>query len=397
MTPKIIIAGAGIGGLTAALALLKLGFDVTVLERASELKEVGAGVQLSANAVRPLYQLGLEQQLLSIASLPAGKRFRLWNTGQTWNLFDFGATSVERHGYPYFTVFRADLHKILVSAVRREKTDAIHVNAAVVDVEKKGEGVTVRLADGRAMEADVLIGADGVHSVVRNRLIATDKPTFSGCVAWRGVIPSEKLPQHLREPLGVNWMGPGSHVVHYPLRRGELVNFVGILEKDQWVDESWTAKGTVEECVADFEGWHQDVLTLAGALDTPFIWALMVRQPMVNWTSGRVTLLGDAAHATLPFMSQGAAMAIEDGYVLARCLKKYEADPGHALQVYQSLRIDRTTRIVRGSAENLKRFHNPLLATPGAAEAYVDKEWAPDRVNERYDWVFSYNVDEVAV
>jgi salicylate hydroxylase len=216
-------------------------------------------------------------------------------------------------------------------------------------------------------------------------------------VAWRGVIPSEKLPKHLREPLGVNWMGPGSHVVHYPLRRGELVNFVGILEKDQWVDESWTAKGTVEECVADFEGWHQDVLTLASALDTPFIWALMVRQPMVNWTCGRVTLLGDAAHATLPFMSQGAAMAIEDGYVLARCLKKYAADPGQALQVYQSLRIDRTTRIVRGSADNLKRFHNPLLATPGAAEAYVDKEWAPDRVNERYDWVFSYNVDEVAV
>lgn len=397
MKPKVLVAGAGIGGLTAALSLQKRGFDVTVVERAGELREVGAGVQLSSNAVRPLYRLGLERVLLSIASLPAGKRFRLWNTGQTWKLFDFGATSLERYGSPYFTVYRADLHKVLVDAVRQEKPDAIRLNAAVVDVQQDGRGVAVKLVDGSTLQADVLIGADGVHSVVRDRVIATDKPTFSGCVAWRGVIPVERLPGHMREPLGVNWMGPGSHVVHYPLRRGELVNFVGILEKERWVEESWTARGTVEECEADFAGWHEDVRTLARSIDTPFIWALMVREPMSNWTSGRVTLLGDAAHATLPFMSQGAAMAIEDGYVLARCLEHYAADPGHALQVYQSLRIERTTRIVRGSADNLKRFHNPLLATPGAAEAYVDKEWAPERVNERYEWVFSYDVDKVPV
>ncbi|NYT43944.1 FAD-dependent monooxygenase [Alcaligenaceae bacterium] len=397
MTPKIIIAGAGIGGLTAALALLKQGFDVTVLEKASELKEVGAGVQLSANAVRPLYQLGLEQQLLGISSMPSGKRFRLWNTGQTWKLFDFGADSVRRYGYPYFTAYRADLHRVLVEAVRQEKPDAIHLNAAVVDVEKQGEEVVVRLGSSQALRADVLIGADGVHSVVRSKLIATDEPTFSGCVAWRGVIPSRDLPEHLREPLGVNWMGPGSHVVHYPLRHGELVNFVGILEKENWTDESWTAKGTVDECVADFKGWHPDVLTLAQSLITPFVWALMVREPMTNWVSGRVALLGDAAHATLPFMSQGAAMAIEDGYVLARCLKKYADDVELALQVYQSLRIDRTTKIVRGSANNLQRFHNPLLATPGAAESYVSTEWTSAKVSERYDWVFSYNVDEVVI
>jgi salicylate hydroxylase len=397
MKPKVLIAGAGIGGLTAALSLLRKGFDVTVLEKASELKEVGAGVQLSANAVRPLYRLGLEQEMLAIASLPAGKRFRLWNTGQTWKLFDFGAESVSRYGVPYFTVYRADLHKVLVDAVRRQKADAIRVNAAVVDVEQVGPLVTVKLADGTALSADVLIGADGVHSVVRDRLIASDKPVFSGCVAWRGVIPADRLPQRMREPLGVNWMGPGSHVVHYPLRRGELFNFVGILEKDHWVEESWTAQGTVEECLADFAGWHEDVRTLARSLETPYIWALMVREPMTNWTAGRVTLLGDAAHATLPFMSQGAAMAIEDGYILARCLEAYPSDPAQALQVYQSLRIERTTRIIRGSAANLKRFHNPLLAQAGAAEAYVEKEWAPDRVNERYEWVFSYDVDEVKV
>ena len=397
MKPKVLIAGAGLGGLAAALALQKRGFDVQVLERASELKEVGAGVQLSANAVRPLFRMGLEKQLRAIASEPAGKCFRLWNTGQTWKLFDFGAESQKQYGCPYFTLYRADLHKVLADAVLAEDRDAVRLDATVVDVAQNGQGVSVTLADGTMLKADVLIGADGVHSVVRNKVIATDRPAFSGCVAWRGVIPVERLPARMREPVGVNWMGPGSHVVHYPLRRGELFNFVGILEKDTWQEESWTAQGTVEECVADFEGWHPDVRLLAGSLKTPFLWALMVREPMANWTADRITLLGDAAHATLPFMSQGAAMAIEDGYVLARCLDKYQDDPAHALQMYQEARIARTTRIVRGSADNLKRFHNPMLGHPGEAEAYVDREWNEQRVKERYDWVFSYNVDEVPV
>lgn len=397
MKPKIVIAGGGIGGLTTALALLQRGFQVAVLEKASELREVGAGVQLSANAVRPLFQLGLERELRAVASLPAGKRFRLWNTGQTWKLFDFGAASVQRHGYPYLTVFRADLHQVLIDAVRRRAPDAIRLGAGVVDIEPRGGGVHIRLADGQSLLADVLIGADGVHSVVRERAIASDRPRFSGCVAWRGVIPAERLPEDLRVPLGVNWMGPGSHVVHYPLRRGELLNFVGILEKPQWVDESWTARGTVDQCLADFQGWHPDVLTLARCLETPFIWALMVREPLTNWTRGRITLVGDAAHPMLPFMSQGAAMSIEDGYVLARCIECHADDLDHALQRYQALRIDRTTAVVRGSADNLGRFHNRALATEGAAQAYVEKEWATDRVNERYDWVFSYNVDAVAV
>jgi salicylate hydroxylase len=393
--PTILIAGAGIGGLTAALALLKRGFRVCVLERAAELKEVGAGVQLSANAVRPLYRLGLEDALLAVASLPDGKRFRLWNSGQTWKLFDFGAESIAQYGVPYFTIYRADLHRILVDAVRAMDPHAIHTNAHVVGVDQDAQGVHVTLADGTVHHADILIGADGVHSVVRKQTISEDQAKFSGCVAWRGVIPSERLPEHLREPLGVNWMGPGAHVVHYPLRRGELMNFVGILEKDVWPEESWTAQGSVEECLADFAGWHEDVHTLARSLQTPFIWALMIREPMTNWTDRRITLLGDAAHATLPFMSQGAAMAIEDGYVLARCLESYVSDPAHALQVYQNARIERTTKIVRGSSANLGRFHNRTLATPGAAEAYVEQEWSADRVRERYEWVFSYDVDTV--
>lgn len=397
MKPRILIAGAGIGGLSAALALMKRGFEVQVLERTGELREVGAGVQLSANAVRALYQLGVGEALRAVASEPDGKCFRLWNTGQTWQLFDFGAQSSTQYGYPYFTLYRADLHRVLVDAVQAQRAGAIRLNAAVSDVAQTASGVTVRLDDGTQLAADVLIGADGVHSVVRNKVIAADKPRFSGCVAWRGVIPAASLPERLRQPLGVNWMGPGSHVVHYPLRRGELVNFVGILEKDEWPAESWTEQGSVQECLRDFAGWHEDVRALAGALSRPFLWALMVREPMNNWTDGRVTLLGDAAHPTLPFLSQGAAMAIEDGYILARCLDKYAGDPEHALKAYQDARLERAARIVRGSADNLGRFHNPVLAQPEGAAAYVEREWSEARVKERYDWIFSYNVDTAAI
>ncbi|MCS6763286.1 MAG: FAD-dependent monooxygenase [Candidatus Protistobacter heckmanni] len=175
-------------------------------------------------------------------------------------------------------------------------------------------------------------------------------------------------------------MGSGAHVIHYPLRRGELVSFVGIVERGDWQVESWTEKGDVEEFLRNFAGWHEDVHTLIRALDTPFKWALMGREPASNWTEGRVTLRGDAAHPTLPFLAQGAVMAIEDGYLLARCLEASRHDPQACLQAYQDARIERTSRIVRGSADNAKRFHNPSLAHAEGVAAYVDREWSEEKV-----------------
>jgi salicylate hydroxylase len=213
-------------------------------------------------------------------------------------------------------------------------------------------------------------------------------------MAWRGVIPAAKLPAHLRAPVGTNWVGPGGHVIHYPLRRGELVNFVGVVERSDWKVESWTSAGSTEECAGDFPGWHEDVHTLIRSIQQPFKWALMVREPMQQWTRGRVTLLGDAAHPTLPFLAQGACMAIEDGAMLARCLRE-TADPQQALRRFQDARVERTTRIVQGSAANTKRFHNPALASAEGAVEYVDREWNEARVRERYHWLFDYKVDQV--
>jgi salicylate hydroxylase len=393
---KILIAGAGLGGLTAALALLRDGHDVTVFEQATQLGEVGAGLQLSANATRVLSLLGIDEAVRAVASVPAGKQVRLWNTGQTWKLFDLGQQSLAEYGHPYYTLYRPDLHRMLVEAVRAIKADALVLGAKCAGFESTDGGVTLLLEDGRRFQGDLLVGADGVHSRIRQGLVGQDEPQFSGCLAWRGVIPAASLPEHLRTPVGTNWIGPGGHVIHYPLRRNELVNFVGVVERSDWTVESWTAAGSVEECLRDFAGWNEDVHTLIRSIATPYKWALMVREPLQQWTRGRVTLLGDACHPTLPFLAQGAAMAIEDGAMLARCLRETPV-PTEGLRRYQDARVERTTRIVQGSAANTKRFHNPALASAEGAVAYVDREWNEARVRERYHWLFDYKVDQVAL
>jgi salicylate hydroxylase len=396
-TLRILIAGAGIGGLTAALSLLRRGHDVQVCEQAAELREVGAGLQLSPNGLRALYQLGLGDALQALASEPEGKEIRLWSTGQTWKLFDLGKTAVADYGYPYFMIYRPDLHKVLINAVRAIKADAITLGAQCTGFEQTAEGVTLKLGDGCELRGDILIGADGVHSRIRGQMFGADQPTFSGCLAWRGVIPMERLPQYMRRPVGTNWVGPGAHVIHYPLHGGKLMNFVGIVERDDWQVESWTQKGTVEECHADFKGWHEDVHELISHIDVPYKWALMARPPLRRWSVGRVTLLGDACHPTLPFLAQGAVMAVEDGYLFGRCVEQYEDDLELALTRYEQARIERTTSIVLRSTENGRRFHNPALASADGAAAYVDREWAEEKVRERYDWLFRYNVDGIVV
>ena len=390
----VLIAGAGIGGLTAALALLKRGIDVDVYEQAAELKEVGAGVQLSANGTRVLHLLGVAEALRALSCEAVGKEVRLWSTGETWKLFDLGAESIARYGFPYFTVYRPDLLTVLGEAVRREKRDAIHLGMKVAGF-TQATRVTLQFED-REVQGDALIGADGVHSRIRQALFGPDQPAFTGNIAWRGIAPMEKLPPRMARVVGTNWIGPGGHIVHYPLRGGTLMNFVGIRERSDWQTESWSTKGTSEEVLADFRGWNEDIQALIRNLATPYKWALMVREPMPRWSVGRVTLLGDACHSMLPMLAQGAVMAIEDGYILARSLGE-GGDVPAALRRYEEARRERTRKVVEGSAANAKRFHNPQLANPAEAKKYVDREWNPARIAERYEWLFRYDVTQVPV
>lgn len=388
---RVLIAGAGIGGLTAALAALRQGHEVEVYEQASELKEVGAGVQLSANGTRVLYALGVGEELKSLSCEATGKEIRLWNTGETWKLFDLGKVSIERYGFPYFTVYRPDLLDVLARAVRRLKADAIHLRRKCVGFTQTDGEVRLDLEDGTTATGDALIGADGVHSPIRQTLFGADKPQFSGIIAWRGIIPMERLPARMERRVGVNWVGPGGHVVHYPLRGGAVLNFVGALERTDWQIESWSARGTTEELAADYRGWHEDIQTLIRNIPVPHKWALMVRPPMPRWTVGRVTLLGDACHSMVPFLAQGAVMAMEDGLILARALTELDGDVASRLARYEEARRERTRRAVEGSADNIARFHDRALADPVGARQYVEREWAGHNVASRYEWLFRYD------
>jgi salicylate hydroxylase len=392
---RVLIAGGGIGGLTAALACARMGCEVAVFEQAPELKEVGAGIQLAANGTRVLYALGVGEALAALSCETESKEIRIWNTGETWKLFDLGKLSIERYGAPYFTVYRPDLLSVLEQAVRREKRASIRLGARCVGFAQDGQRVCLRLENGETAEGDVLVGADGVHSRIRQALFGPDRPQFTGIIAWRGIVPMDRLPAHMVRKIGTNWVGPGGHVVHYPLRAGKVMNFVGALERSDWQVESWSARGTNEELTRDYAGWHDDVHALIRNIPVPFKWALMTRPPMARWTVGRVTLLGDACHSMVPFLAQGANMALEDGYILARALSEIQGDPGARLARYEEARRERTRRTVEGSANNIVRFHNKALADPDTARSYVDREWATAPVADRYEWLFRYDVTKM--
>jgi len=364
---RILIAGGGIGGLTAALCLAKAGFETVVFEQAPDFAEIGAGIQLSPNCSRVLHHLGLEPELRQAAFLPQATEFRDWKTGRLITSSQLGERVRERYGAPYYHIHRGDLLTILAEAARRNgaidlrkssRVEAIDsgASASVETVDQDAHGVRIAV-NGKSEQGDALIGADGIHSTVRSGLFGDRAPTFTGNVAWRALVPADRLPAGLVRPMATAWWGPHKHFVHYCLQSGALVNCVCVVEKTGWEIESWTP-GELDELKRDFTGWHPEVQALIDNMDrhSLYKWALHDRPPMVRWGEGAVTLLGDACHPTLPFMAQGAAMAIEDAAVLAGCLADDDSVVA-ALRRYEKLRRPRTARIQNGSRRNAALFH----------------------------------------
>ena len=297
-----------------------------------------------------------------------------------------GGTYAERHGVPYYTVHRADFHALLAARVQALKPDAIRLATRVEDFEQTSGGVSLSLIDGSTVGGDLLIGADGIRSVVRERIVGPTPINYTGDAAWRIAVPAGALAPDQRLDSVDIWVGPARHAVVYPIRRGELVNFVGAIEDDGWQEDSWTARRPWSDLQADFTDWNGAIRSIIDVADREqcYRWALNNRTPVTTWSTRSATLLGDAAHPTLPYMAQGAAMAIEDAAVLTRALQA-EADTATALELYQRNRTERTARIVNESSANRELFHLPTVAD--LRDAFAKR----DMNAERTAWLFSYD------
>jgi salicylate hydroxylase len=350
---RIAIIGGGIGGLAAALALERRGAETIVCEQSPTLSEIGAGLNLTPNAIKALRSLGIEREVEAIGSGSEFMVIRSWKSGRFISRTRRGNFR-EKFGAPNLTMHRADLLSVLAGAL---KTTEIRLGARCVAVEGRARDAVARFADGSEIEADIVVGADGIHSVVRRSLFGADAPRFTGCICWRGMAPVDAVPRDINTTDGTMWLGPHGHVVHYLVRRGELVNIVAHFDSNAWTEESWTRQCDVSEVTTTYAGWHSALTRLYPCSERWYKWALYDRDPLECWSVGRATLLGDSAHAMLPYLAQGAAMAIEDGCVLAATVARHGDDLGAALASYERLRVPRTRATVLGARARAKENH----------------------------------------
>jgi len=357
---RVAIIGGGIGGLTAANALSRSGIETAVYEAAAELKEIGAGVALHANAMRVLRAIGVEDGVREAAGRSQWQVMRNWKTGRV-----IGKTSRQRaaasFGIEGATVHRADLLDVLAGAL---PAGMVTLGKRCERVRTDGGTAVARFADGSEIEADIIVGADGIHSPVRASLFGPDAPRFTGKICYRSVIPAGDVRGAPPATEGAQWFGPHGTIVLYPLRGEELVNVVCHYDDDSYRHESWVAECDRAEVLSRYAGWHESLLRLFAAGDTWYKWALYDRDPIPRWTSGRVTLLGDAAHPMLPYLGQGACQALEDGAVLATALAAEAADPVTGLARYERTRRPRASQVVLAARERGLSNH---LTSPWAA------------------------------
>lgn len=389
---RIGIIGGGIGGAALARALHMHGMEVHLFERARQFGEVGAGVQMTPNAVKVLNALGLADDLRRIGFLPEAMVGRNWETAQELFRTPLKDSCPRIYGADFYHVHRADLHQILSRDLSEEQ---VTFRARCIGAETRGSTAVAVFEDGSVFEADLIVGADGIHSAVREALWGRTEARFTGHMCWRALVPVDRHPLPFVSPDASFWMGPKAHVVTYYVKAGAAVNIVAVNETRDWVKESWTEPSTLEDLLAAYQGWHSDLIRLFEMTDPAqtFKWGLFDRDPMTRWSRGRVTLLGDAAHPMLPFLSQGAAMGIEDAYVLARALARDSGDVSAALLAYEGERIPRTSRVQLEARERGRTYH---LATPEEQrkrdnEMLRRQKEDPTAVGIKAEWVYAYN------
>lgn len=392
---RVGIIGGGIGGAALARSLAQRGIDFHLFERAPQFGEVGAGVQMTPNAVKVLNELGLSEEIKRIGFLPEAMVGLNWDTASEIFRTPLKHSCPEIYGAEFYHVHRADLHQILSQDI---DPDCVTFGAVCTSVKVEHDLAIASFEDGSTFEADLIVGADGIHSVVRKSLWGDQKAQFTGHMCWRALVPVPQHPLPFVSPNAAFWMGPKAHVVTYYVKGGAAVNIVAVAEAEDWVKESWTEPSTKEELKATYTGWHSDIIELFDRADPTqtFKWGLFDRDPMPQWSSGRATLLGDAAHPMLPFLSQGAAMAIEDAYVLAKALATADGDIDLALRAYEVERRPRTARVQLEARERGRTYH---LETPEEKERRDNEikrrqKEDPSAVGIGAEWIYSYNATD---
>jgi salicylate hydroxylase len=358
---SIVVAGGGIGGLAAAYVLGREGHQVTVLEQSSAFGEIGAGIQLGPNIFRMFEVLGLTRQVNEVAFFPTGLGMNDVRTGEKVVRVPLREVARAAYGYDYGVIYRADLHTVFLDACRALANVTLRTESKVEGYTQDGEGVTVQLAGGETVRGDAMIGADGLWSRVRQSIVGDGKPRVSGHIAYRAVLKREDVPAHLWSDDVLLWGGEKTHLVHYPLRRGELFNLVAVFHSNKY-DEGWNTFGDTAELNERFADAVPQVRELLQKIDTWKMWVLCDREPVQNWTDGRVTLLGDAAHPMLQYLAQGAGQAIEDAVVLGEALKHSRNDVSSAFQKYQKARYLRTGRV-----QLTARFYGDIYHASGVS------------------------------
>jgi salicylate hydroxylase len=388
----VIIAGAGIGGLTAALALAARGFRIALYEQAHALQDVGAGIQLSPNAARVLIELGLEAHLRPYLVAPDELRIMNARTGRVLARAPLGSFVEKRYGAPYWVIHRGDLQGVLIAAIHSNPDIALHLGWRIEDFVAHHSGVTVATVSGHRSNEErglALIGADGLWSRLRERLGHRGKARFARHTAWRALAPAQAIAPELCEPCVNLWLGRHAHLVHYPIRSGEMINMVAII-RDNWQERGWSASGERAEILDRYPAgmWPAQTRSLLAAPKEWRKWALYDRSPIMNWGKGPATLLGDAAHPMLPYLAQGAAMAIEDAAVLAARLGGSVDAPATAFREYERDRERRTERVQRSARRNGIIYHM------GGAEAFLCGlaliAMGGNRLVKRYDWLYGW-------
>jgi 2-polyprenyl-6-methoxyphenol hydroxylase-like FAD-dependent oxidoreductase len=369
----VLVAGGGIGGLAAALALGRKGLEVRVFEQGSEFKEIGAGIQLGPNVYRMFDLLGLTEAIEGYSVHPDNMVMMDGLTGEEVIRLPVGGAAFRKRfgGYLYGVIHRADLHQVFLDACKREKNVELNVLAKALRFEQDGDRVTLHMEDGRRVEGCALVGADGLWSRVRNQLFGDAKPRVSGHIAYRAVLPRAEVPPDLWQNNVVLWAGPKTHLVHYPLRRGELYNLVAVFHSDKY-EEGWNVYGDPQELEQKFSSERPEVRRLLAKINAWKMWVLCDREPIREWSRGRVTLLGDAAHPTLQYMAQGANMAIEDAVVLAAYVELSGGDWEKALRWYQDERYLRTARV-----QITSRYYGDLYHAAGVVRELRNQFLAP--------------------